>query len=434
MSARFLRSIGQGALIVDFILYLRALDWSAVTIGVLLAAAGLAGTILMLGSGVLSDRFGRRPFLLGYQAATAVGALAVVLHPRSWVLVAVAVLLGYGRGANGVAGPFGPVEQAWLAQSVEPARRGQAFSFNGALGFWGMGVGSLLGAAVPWFARLLPGTGAYEPLFVLSMVVAVVNLLQVASIHGADLPPRAGAPPAEAVLVCHSGRAAGADGGRAPRRELGSAADPAGVDRLGKDGEREVRRRENVAMALLTAVNAVNAMGIGLFSPLLPYWLSVRYGVGSGAIGSIYGLTFLLTGISSIATGELTIRIGLVRAVVWVRLLGVVLLAAMPLMPSYGWAAALYVARSVFNRGSAGARQAFGVGLVRDERKGLASSLNGLSMRLPSAVGPALAGWLMEGGSLGLPFYLAAGLQLLYVVLFGTVLGRYERSAGVGTS
>lgn len=179
-------------------------------------------------------------------------------------------------------------------------------------------------------------------------------------------------------------------------------------------------------MVLLTAVNSVNALGIGLFSPLLPYWLSVRFGVGSAAIGSVYGLTFFLTGISSIATGELTARIGLVRSVVWVRLAGVLMLAAMPFMPSYGWAAAIYVVRSVFNRGSAGARQAFGVGLVRDERKGLASSLNGLSMRLPSALGPALAGWLMEGGALNVPFYVAAGLQLLYVILFGTVLGRYE--------
>jgi len=428
MSARFLRSIGQGALVVDFILYLRDLHWSAVTIGVLLTAAGLAGTALMLVSGVLSDRFGRRPFLLGYQVATAVGSLAVVLDPRSWVLVGATVLLGYGRGANGVAGPFGPVEQAWLAQSVEPARRGQVFSLNGALGFWGMGVGSLLGAAVPWFSHLLPGGAAYEPLFVLSMAVAVINLLQVASIRGADLARR----PAGAGAARGDGRGAG-EGGRAPEGRSGATApDPAA--RPWSGDEREVRRRENVAMALLTAVNSVNALGIGLFSPLLPYWLSVRYGVGGGAIGSVYALTFLLTGISSIATGELTTRIGLVRAVVWVRLLGVVLLAAMPLMPSYGWAAAIYVLRSVFNRGSAGARQAFGVGLVRDERKGLASSLNGLSMRLPSAVGPAIAGWLMEGGSLDLPFYLAAGLQLLYVVLFGTVLGRYDRPAGAAAA
>jgi predicted MFS family arabinose efflux permease len=113
-----------------------------------------------------------------------------------------------------------------------------------------------------------------------------------------------------------------------------------------------------------------------------------------------------------------------------VRLAGVALLVAMPFMPAYRWAAAIYVVRSMMNRGSAGARQAFGVGLVRDRRRGLASSVNGLSFRLPSAIGPAVSGWLMAAGSLDLPFYLSAGLQLAYVVLFGTVLGPYDRPGG----
>ncbi|MEJ2291177.1 MAG: MFS transporter [Deinococcales bacterium] len=103
MSARFLRSMAQGALVVDFVLYLKALGWGAAPIGLLLGATGLVGAAMLLAAGVLSDRFGRRPFLMGYQLASAVGALAVVVFPHSWVLVLTAVLLGYGRGANGAA-------------------------------------------------------------------------------------------------------------------------------------------------------------------------------------------------------------------------------------------------------------------------------------------------------------------------------------------
>lgn len=382
---------------VDFILYLRALHWSAVATGELLAAAAIVSTALMLASGVLSDRLGRRPFLVGYQLVTIVGSTAMVLHPHAWVLIVVCVLLGYGRGANGSAGAFGPVEQAWLAQAVERPKRGQVFSINGALGFWGMGIGALIGSAVPWFRHFLPGNAAYQPLFVLSCVIAVINTAQVLSIRGADLPPRT------------------------VESSVTRTKEPVSI----APADASVRQRENVAMTLLTTVNSVNALGIGLFSPLLPYWLSVRFGVGNGAIGSVYGITFLLTGVASIATGELTTKIGLVRSVVWVRLGGVLTLAVMPLMPSFRWVAVLYVVRSLLNRGTAGVRQAFGVGLVRDERKGLASSLNGLSMRLPSAIGPAITGWLIDNGSLDLPFYLAAGLQLLYLVLFGTLMRPY---------
>jgi hypothetical protein len=45
LAARFVRSIGQGALAVDFTLYLRALGWSAVAISALLSAALMIGVV-----------------------------------------------------------------------------------------------------------------------------------------------------------------------------------------------------------------------------------------------------------------------------------------------------------------------------------------------------------------------------------------------------
>ncbi|MEJ2288095.1 MAG: MFS transporter [Deinococcales bacterium] len=173
-------------------------------------------------------------------------------------------------------------------------------------------------------------------------------------------------------------------------------------------------------------MNSVNALGIGLIGPLMPYWFAVRFGVGPEAIGSVYALTFFLTAISSVVTGEVGARVGVVRSIVGPRTVGVFTLLAMPLMPAYAWAAALYAFRSILNRGTAGTRQAFSMALVRDERRGLAGSLNALSFRMPSAVGAAAAGWLMGLGLLDLPFFLAAGLQFAYVVLFGLVLKPYE--------
>jgi MFS family permease len=74
-----------------------------------------------------------------------------------------------------------------------------------------------------------------------------------------------------------------------------------------------------------------------------------------------------------------------------------------------------------------GARQAFSVSLVRDRRRGLASSLNTVSWNVPAALGPALGGWLIGAGALFWPFVLAAALQFGYVALFPAVMGRYER-------
>lgn len=395
ISVRLLRSIAQGALTVDFVLYLQALHWSAAEIGLLLAAGGIIGAVLVVAVGPLSDRFGRRPFLLVYEAVAVLGTVLVLTVHATWVLAAVAALLGYGRGANGGAGPFTPAEQAWISQHIPHPRLGQVFSFNSAVTFWGMGIGSGIAGLVPVWRGLLPGASAYQPLLVLTLVVAAINLWQI-----------------WATPEQRMGKPVAAEGSSETEQEK---------------EERATRRRENQSLLQLFLINAVNALGISLFSPLLPLWFALRFGVGPAAIGPIFGLSFILTGLSSIATGALVDRIGLVAPIVYVRLVGVALLALLPLMPSYGWAAGIYVLRSVLNRGSAGARQAFGVSIVRPHRRGLASSLNALSMRGPSAIGPGVGGWLVSLGDLSLPIYLAAGLQLAYAILFGLTFRNHAK-------
>lgn len=393
ITARFLRSIAQGALAVDFTLYLKVRGWSAVDVGLLLMAGGLSGAALSLLVGIISDRVGRRLFLLIYEIGLTVGMAAIIVHPAAWILVLTAALFGFGRGANGSSGPFAPAEQAWLAQSIPGSRRGSVFSFNAGLQFWGMGIGSLLAAVLPHMIPGAHGAGAYLPLFLLNLLMALINLIQIYSIHEEPRAkgPSPAAPSPQAVL-----------------------------------DETAVHRRENRALTLLTVVNMINALGIGLIAPLLPYWFNVKFGVGPTEIGPVYALTFFLTGISSLVIGRISESVGLVRSIVIPRLLGVVLLVGIPFMPTFTLAAVLYVIRSIVNRGSVGARQAFSLALVRDKRRGFASSLNAVSWSLPAAIGPAVGGWFIGMGSLVWPFMLAAGLQLSYVILFPTLMAKYE--------
>ena len=103
LSARALRSIGQGTLVVDFALYLHALQWSAVAIGLLLSASGIFGAALSLLVGTSSDRLRRKPFLLVYETIALLASLAALLTSQSAILAGAAILGGYGRGATGAA-------------------------------------------------------------------------------------------------------------------------------------------------------------------------------------------------------------------------------------------------------------------------------------------------------------------------------------------
>lgn len=394
ISARFLRAIAQGALAVDFTLYLKARGWGAADIGLLLLASGLISASLSLLVGIVSDRVGRRVFLLIYEIGLIIGTGLLLLAPSVWVLIVVAAIFGFGRGANGTSGPFAPAEQAWLAQSIPDKRRPGVFSFNAGLQFAGMGIGSLLAAVLPHILRSAGHHGAsvYLLVFALNLLVAVINLVQIWSI------------------------------GEQRRDRSAVAAQSA----QHAEAERAVTRRENRALSLLVVVNMVNAVGVGLIAPLLPYWFNLKFGVGPAEIGPVYAITFFLTGFFSLVIGNVSDKVGLIRSIVLPRILGVALLVAIPFMPSFAIAAVLYVGRSIVNRSSMGARQAFSVGLVRDQRRGLASSLNAVSWGVSGAIGPAIGGWIIGMGSLVWPFLIAAGLQLGYVILFPLVMGQYD--------
>lgn len=128
LAARFLRSIGQGTLVVDFALYLYALGWSGLGIGSVLTVSGLLSVCLNLPAAIASDRWRRKPFLLLYEGGALLAALVAMATSRTELLAAAGVLGGFGRGASGAAGPFSPAEQAWVAEEVPPRRRGWVYS------------------------------------------------------------------------------------------------------------------------------------------------------------------------------------------------------------------------------------------------------------------------------------------------------------------
>ena len=390
MFARALRSISQGALVVDFALYLHALGWSGIAIGLVLAGGGLFGAGLGLVVGVTSDRLRRKPFLLAYESIALLGGIIALLSAQPVILASAAIVGGFGRGANGAAGPFSPAEQAWLAEDVAPARRGRVYSLNSALGFFGMSLGALSAILPALWSGWLTGALAYRPLFALVGLAAAANLLLLSQAHEEYRRPE-------------------------------QAADPQGRQREG-----QVRRQENQILGKLVLINAFNGLAIGLSGPLISYWFALRFGVGPAAIAPVMAATFLLTGAASLLTGRLTERIGIVRSVIWERLIGLLLLVLLPLMPVYWLAALVYLLRSAFNRGVAGAQQALTVGLVRDERRGLATSLNAVSFQMPQSAGPGIAGYLLHVGQLTLPFYVAALLQGIYLVLYRRVFLDYE--------
>ncbi|WP_368356339.1 MFS transporter [Acidithiobacillus montserratensis] len=390
MGARVARSIGQGALVVDFALYLHVLHWSAIRIGGLYTLSLLLGALATLIVGPLSDRFGAKHFLLGYEVVQ-LAAAGIALSTAQPVWLAFAAIIGaFGRGANGGAGPFAPAEQAWMSRSAAQHQWSRVFHLNTSVGLAGMGAGALLATIPGLLQGIVPGPEAYRSLFMVVLLGSIACLYFLRRAQEVSWPTDASSEKGEVVTAATQSVAKKAEVSATPGKIL----------------------------LRFAAINALNGLGIGMVGPLMAYWFHLRFGVGPAAIGAAMALAFFSAAIMSLLGLRLTQRFGMVGTVTRMRLLGLILLLALPFAPVFWLAMVLYIFRAALNQGSIGSRQALFLGLVGKDKRGLAATVNSLSLQAPRSIGPSIAGLFFEAEMLITPFLLAVALQGAYLILF----------------
>ena len=365
--ARLARSVAQGLLATDFVLYLRSLGWNGAAIGSLLAAALVFSVCVTVAGSTASDRYGRKAFLLVYDGLHALACLIAALSTSTALLAGCAIVTGFGRGANGTAGPFAAVERAWITQGVDARTWTRALSSNSTLGFLGMAIGAMLAMLPSLYPDAATGAPNFRIIFPIAMVSSLICLACV--IRARDM---------HAELVA------------APEQEADEAA----------------------------VVNLLRGAGIGLVGPMTSYWFAVRFNVGPEHLGPMMAAGFLVAAITSQISANLGMRYGMMAVIVRLRLVSMLLIAAMPLSPNLTVAMALYLVLTTMDRSSNGPRAAITANLVRNKRRGLAGTVSAISQQLTRSLGPAAAGLMFDAGMLAAPFFAGAFFQAAYLYMY----------------
>jgi sugar porter (SP) family MFS transporter len=97
---------------------------SAVSSGLVVSAILIGAMLGALGSGPLSDRFGRRNAIIAAAVIFAVGAVLAAVSPSAGALLAARVVLGLGIGAASALVPV------FIAEVAPPASRGRLVAVN----------------------------------------------------------------------------------------------------------------------------------------------------------------------------------------------------------------------------------------------------------------------------------------------------------------
>lgn len=361
-----------GAVIIP--IYLTVIGFGALKLGLLFLTVTSASAVLSTAVGILSDRVGRKPFLVGIPLLLVISGIALAFTTNPIVLFIVIPLSSFGRGYGAGAGSVGfyqPAEAAYVVGVSAPAKRNQVFA---RLTF-ASSLGSVIGNAVVggMSSQHLHASSALHvvrPFFLVAAGLALIASLAVVRIAEE---PRGEAPSTRRVFPVRSAKM------------------------LGR----------------FVLSNGVAGLAIGIYAPFLSYWFFKLYAVGPGEIGWLFAIANAVAGVSALGAGAIARRYGSVWTVFWLRVGQSILFVAMVYSHDFVLAGAIYVIYVVGQRVGIALRQSYVVAMADPNERGTVVAISSLPSEVTQASMSPFAGWLIETSGLLTPFLISAVLQLL---------------------
>ena len=194
LAARGVRALGDGFVSLTLPLYLLALGYRPLQVGLVSTATLLGSAVLSLAVGAYAARIGYRRALLGVALLMLATGVAFAGVRDFWPLLVVA-FVGTLNPSSGDASAFLPLEHAVLSGVVSPERRTATFARYSLVGAVGGALGALLAAApqVLTDALHVPWRRALQDMFLLYAALGFAAWLLYRR-----LPARAGDAPAGA--------------------------------------------------------------------------------------------------------------------------------------------------------------------------------------------------------------------------------------------
>lgn len=373
LAVRPLQTFSATFVSIFFAVYLSLLELPLWMIGVILTGGQLFSTAFNMAAGFVADRVGRRRMLVFFGLLVAFSGVVFATVSTPMVLIPVAVISTLG--SSGGFGPANMLERVILAQSCPEDRRTRMYAIRSTLNSVARSVGSLFVGAVVliqgWFG--LSHVTAYRWMF---GVYAILNLV---------------------VVALYSLLSREAEVGE-------SRVEPPPLS---------PETKGNVLK--LSLLFSLDSLGSGFIpSSLVSYWFFDRFGLDMDTIALIFSGSSLLAALSFMLAARISERIGLINTMVYSHLPSNLMTMSIPYMPSLAASSAVYMGRSLLSQMDVPTRQSYVMAIVKPEERSRVAGLINLPRSLTSAIGPTIAGFVMQFMGSSLPFLFAGGLKAVY--------------------
>lgn len=350
--------------------------FSPTQVGLVFTAMLAGNAIVSIGVGTFGERIGRRRLYALLLALMGLAGSVYAFADAFWILVLVALTGTLSTDPN-ESGPITSIEQAMMGSSPREVRA-RVFGRYNAVAYLAGAAGALAAGGPELLRRSTPSIPTDQRWLLLFALVALAGV---------------------AISLRLS---------------------PAVESAVPTTGRPLQRSRSTVAR--LAALFGLDAFAGGfVVSTFVAYWFSLRFGTSTEGVGAVlFGVGILQAG-SSVVSGRLAGRIGLLNTMVFTHLPSNVLLALIPLMPSLELAVAMLLVRSTLSQMDVPARQAYVVTMVDPSERTAATAYTNTARYLVRPFGAAAAGLVMQRVALGAPFVIAGTLKVIYdLALYAT--------------
>ncbi len=170
-----------------------------------------------------------------------------------------------------------------------------------------------------------------------------------------------------------------------------------------------------VKLLPILGITFVDILGFSILIPLMPYFVK-HFGAPDVVVGALFGVFALCQVIGGPIWGNVSDRIGRKRVLIVSQVGATIGWTILAFAPTIAW---VFVARIIegFSGGNISVTQAYVSDVVEPEKRTRAFGYIGAAFSAGLIFGPASGGWLVEHYGYTVPFLLAAGLQVVTLVL-----------------
>jgi MFS family permease len=369
--ARALRGLGDGFAILILPVYLTAIGFSPLEIGIVASASLLGTAALTLITGFIAPRFELRNLFL---AGAGLIVLTGLIFPATETLAPV-LLVAFVGSINPSGGDLGmlvPLEHALLTKETADRDRTRIFARYSLIGALTAAVGALAAALPEILASYgWPKRGAIRLMFYL---YAALGLLA-------------------AFLYA-----------RLPRDHTHAENRPKAA--LGPS--------RNIVYRLAALFSLDAFAGGFVVQSLLALWLFQRFDLSLEAASLFFFCSSLLGAMSFPVAAWLSRRIGLINTMVFTHIPSSLCLIAAAFSPDLTVVLSLLLVRSALSQMDVPTRSSYVMAVVTPAERTAAASVTAVPRSLASSISPAIAGFMLAGPFSALPLVVCGCLKIAY--------------------